>query len=296
MAASTSFSNTSDDGYNSGDNTSLKLKIEQTAQPKTILKPASKTSLLTLKQLYSVRSVISETANGKVYAGVTRHSHQPVVIKKVPKSNQNVYNEIILTKTAHKLCPETVLPILYVEETVNSVVYTQPMFGSSLYDFMFNRNQPLSEWEAKHVFKQLAETILTLQQSGIFHLDVKEENILIDPVSLNIKLIDFGCGLQNSCPTSFSGSIEFAAPELFMADVPAKSVSKMDVWSFGVCLFSAVTGQTPYDNMEKVFYEGLKLNTSGMSVELVDLLRVCLIAGYKKRADFQTIVNMKFLN
>ena len=295
--ASTSFSNHSDDGYNSGDNTSLKFKLETQNQIESTPKVQNSTKpLLTLKQLYSVRTVLSETANGKVYAGVSRHSHQQVVIKKVPKSNKNVYNEIILTRTAHKTAPENILPILYVEESQNSVVYVQPMFGKSLYDFMSDRNQPLSEWEAKHVFKQVSNTLLSLQKQNLFHLDVKEENILIDPVTLNIKLIDFGCAVQNAYPTSFTGSIEFASPELYMEDVPKKSIRKMDVWSFGVSLFSAMTGQTPYDKIEQVFYDGLSIDTTGMSDELIAVLRVCLMANFKKRASFDEVVQMQFFN
>lgn len=50
----------------------------------------------------------------------------------------------------------------------------------------------LSEDQAKIIGKQLRNAITYLHSLNIIHRDLKLENILIDPSTLKIKLIDFG--------------------------------------------------------------------------------------------------------
>ncbi|XP_066539636.1 serine/threonine-protein kinase pim-1-like isoform X2 [Hoplias malabaricus] len=58
------------------------------------------------------------------------------------------------------------------------------------------------------VMKQLLNALIHCQRRGVLHRDVKPENVLINPDSLEIRLIDFGCGdlLQTSVYEYFSGS------------------------------------------------------------------------------------------
>lgn len=61
-----------------------------------------------------------------------------------------------------------------------------------LFDYLI-QNGCLPEKEAKVIMKQIFETSLhLLQDCGILHGDLKSENILINPETKKIKLIDFG--------------------------------------------------------------------------------------------------------
>lgn len=67
----------------------------------------------------------------------------------------------------------------------------------------------LSEHVAKDYFKQIVETVLSIHKSGVIHRDLKDENILVNLHTGQLKLIDFGAGAfiteKNQFYTDFHG-------------------------------------------------------------------------------------------
>ena len=57
--------------------------------------------------------------------------------------------------------------------------------------FMAN-NKPFSESSVAYIMKQVFQILVYLKTKSIVHRDIKENNILINPQNLQIKLIDFG--------------------------------------------------------------------------------------------------------
>lgn len=83
------------------------------------------------------------------------------------------------------------------------------------------------------ILNKICDVVGYIHTNGVIHRDLKPENILINPVSLEIKIIDFGL----SHGSSFSdypfpgGTHGFTAPEQFNEDnVPSPSA---DIWSIG---------------------------------------------------------------
>lgn len=50
----------------------------------------------------------------------------------------------------------------------------------------------LTETEARNIVTQLLEVLSYLQEQEIVHRDIKPENIIINPDTLQVKIIDFG--------------------------------------------------------------------------------------------------------
>ncbi|KAI4882450.1 hypothetical protein NFI96_033351, partial [Prochilodus magdalenae] len=106
---------------------------------------------------------------------------------------------------------------------------------------------------------------------GVLHRDIKLENLLINPDTLELKLIDFGCGdfIKKSGFDSFAGTVEYCPPEFFLQG--RYHAGPATVWSLGVLLFATVCGDLPFaDNREIIggrlhFRDGLsrgKINES----------------------------------
>lgn len=84
-----------------------------------------------------------------------------------------------------------------------------------------------------------------LHSCQIAHRDVKPSNILVDPKTLSILLIDFGiCYLPSYAPgddrkggiTSEVGTGAYRAPECLFSPLNGYSADKVDVWQAGVTL------------------------------------------------------------
>ena len=50
----------------------------------------------------------------------------------------------------------------------------------------------VSEEECKHIYLLLSELVSEMNRAGVYHLDLKPSNVLYDPDSKRIELIDFG--------------------------------------------------------------------------------------------------------
>ncbi|KAG2466460.1 PIM2 kinase, partial [Polypterus senegalus] len=71
---------------------------------------------------------------------------------------------------------------------------------------MHSQGGKLSEPVAKCFFKQITEAVQYCHFKGVFHNDVKKENILVVTGTFQLKLIDFGCGYFLK-DTEYSGHV-----------------------------------------------------------------------------------------
>ncbi|XP_043099099.1 casein kinase II subunit alpha-1-like [Puntigrus tetrazona] len=73
------------------------------------------------------------------------------------------------------------------------MVLERPMPSMSLFSFVKVR-QRLREGQAQHFMWQVLQAANICCERGVFHRDIKLENLLVNPDTLEVKLIDFGCG------------------------------------------------------------------------------------------------------
>jgi len=78
---------------------------------------------------------------------------------------------------------------------------------------LINSRNGLSEEVARTYFQMLIDAVGHMHSRGIYHLDIKPQNILLDG-SLQIKLGDFGFSTQSSTSSTLLGTKGYAAPEI----------------------------------------------------------------------------------
>ena len=110
------------------------------------------------------------------------------------------------------------------------------------------------------VFKQIAQALEAAHAQGIVHRDLKPDNVKITPEGL-VKVLDFGLAKPFITETPRDGSKTKTAPShmtraghilgtpAYMSPEQARAEvvdKRTDIWSFGCCLYEALTGRHPF--------------------------------------------------
>ena len=132
------------------------------------------------------------------------------------------------------------------------LVMEKPNFSIDLFE-LSRQCGAITENPAKIIFRQIVETCQNLHSIGVLHRDIKDENILINTETLEIKMIDFGCAVE-FCPMAEycepCGTPEFFPPEVF-TDRKYKAESSC-VWTLGTLLYVLLLGDIPFDVVENI--------------------------------------------
>lgn len=106
------------------------------------------------------------------------------------------------------------------------------------------------------VFLQLVDATLFCHNHGIYHCDIKPENILVCDDGQTVKLADFGLATLNPISRDFGcGSSFYMSPERLLnlntnsninANVYGFSSAQSDLWALGVVLLNLLCGRNPW--------------------------------------------------
>ena len=117
---------------------------------------------------------------------------------------------------------------------------------------------PFTERESRSIFIQLLHAVHHCHSNGVIHFDIKLDNIMVEPKSGVVTLIDFGlCGFTHNNDGWFTkqvGSEEYCAPELYNRGAPYKG-TKVDIWCLGIVLYSLLCCNFPFNPLVKITFQ-----------------------------------------
>ncbi|XDV30772.1 hypothetical protein PO909_033616, partial [Leuciscus waleckii] len=253
---------------------------------------------------YEMGRMIGEGAYGSVYAGKRLEDGLEVAVKIVSKPQNLEYINIpghpapfplevgllILANGGPKV--SEIIELLDWQDQPDQyiMVLERPSSCEDLWHFSRrHREGILDEDTARRIMAQATTAAHVCCRRGVFHRDVKLENLLINTETLEVKLIDFGCGdlLQEAGYERFSGTISYRPPEHY---TEGKYHGKpATVWSLGVLLFLLVCGRFPGPKDRQTIEDDI-WSDPGLSNECCLLMRSLLKESPSQRIYLRKIL------
>ena len=253
----------------------------------TIAPPAR---VIDISDKYTFEPELGRGSFSKVFLATEKSTGKHVAVKVIETASNETPDEklkrerLINTETAvfRAISHEHIIKLVDVISTPRKTyIVLEYMPGGELFSLLYATG-PFGEAQARRYLRQLVPAISYLHDRGIFHRDIKLDNILLGEND-RIKIIDFGLSIltaplvqsfgSNPQPTaagsaSFTtinptrgaseqalcfergGTVYYTAPEVLVDEAEVKqfgfALAPADVWSTGVVLYTMVTGGLPF--------------------------------------------------
>jgi serine/threonine protein kinase len=157
------------------------------------------------------------------------------------------------------------------------------------------RSGSLPEPEALMIFSKLVNSVAHIHKCLISHHDIKTTNVMCDPYSGSVKLIDFGYAIEilsDNQEWNF-GTPLYASPEVLQW-LPHNPCGA-DVWGLGIVFYEMCTGVNPWqsartiDDLVAMVMTGSMQFPSSMSPQIVNLIQSMTQMNPKDRISVKNL-------
>jgi len=247
---------------------------------------------------YQILTQIYESANSEVYRARRETDRQSVILK-VLKQDYPTPSELTRYKQEYELTRnlnlEGIIKAYSLEKYQNTLVIILEDFGGESL-IIFTKNARLSLTEFISIAIKIATSLGKIHGANIIHKDINPGNIVFNPETQQLKIIDFGIStklnrenptLKN--PNVLEGTLAYISPE--QTGRMNRSLDyRTDFYSLGVTFYELLTGKLPFetqDDLELVHCHLAKqpLSPSEIHREIPPILSEIIIKLMAKNAE-----------
>jgi hypothetical protein len=284
----------------------------------TLTSPIKVSSSEFVCQSYSkVRTLYSKPkAKMEVVEAMDKVTSQCVCIKRIGLTESSSVNNAIareaMLSNIVSPCPHTVTHHASYSTNKTLFLVMDMVDGCTLQTLVDMLNMPDSF--IAYIIREVLTGLKWLHQRHISHRDLKGENILLDANNGKVLLVDFGashvaCEGNEMCG-EFVGTLPFLPPEIAVLPQQSKDKRQLydgcaaDVFSLGMVCHSLFAGEIfhlrklPKDvkAAAKYMHKAKTPSTKGMSPDLANFVKSCLVKNPHKRATVRELLSHPFLD
>ena len=213
------------------------------------------------RQRYTILNQLGQGGSSITYAALDQETNQQVALKALSLTGLEDWKKIELFEREAKILQQLNYPAIpkyldYFQIETESDVYfyivQQLAPGQSLAHLISQGWQP-DETTIKNIAEQILEILVYLQQltPPVIHRDLKPQNIIYQPDTGKLFLVDFGA-VQDTYHHTVMGSTVvgtygYMAPEQYRGG----AVLSTDLYSLGCTLLFLLTGESPAELPQK---------------------------------------------
>ena len=259
---------------------------------------------------YQIVETVYSGSRTLVYRGIRTHDQLPVIIKLL-KNYYPTFSELVQFRNQYTIAKNLKSPLIIqtysLEPYQNSYGLVMEDFGGvSLNEWTQKGKNTLSLTEFLQIAITLCNALDVLYRERIIHKDIKPSNILINPGTKEVKLIDFSIAsllpretqtLIN--PNVLEGTLAYISPE--QTGRMNRGIDyRTDFYSLGVTFYELLTGELPFqsnDPMELVHCHIAKLppllsNRKEIPPVISDMITKLMAKNAEDR--YQSALGLKF--
>src|SRR5919202_3313308 len=204
----------------------------------------------------TIASQIYESANSLVYRGIFPKNQQPVIVKLLkedyptPAELYRYQQEYEITRSLNL---EGTIKAYELRKYQNTQVMLLEDFGGESLKNLLS-DHPFSLLEFLHLAIQITDALGKIHQNKVIHKDINPSNIVFNPQTGQLKIIDFGLSTllfqENpslTSPNVLEGTLAYMSPEQ-TGRMNRLLDYRTDFYSLGVTFYELLTNQLPFES------------------------------------------------
>ena len=207
---------------------------------------------------YQIIEKIYESANSLVYRAILKINNKPIILK-ILKENYPTPSELTRYKQEYEItCSlniDSIVKAYELQRYENSLVMFLEDFGGQSLKILISQSQLTLE-EFLTIAIKTTESLAAIHTANIIHKDINPSNIVYNPQTGRLKIIDFGISTRLSqefltvCPPNqLEGTLAYIAPE--QTGRMNRGIDyRSDFYSLGVTFYELLTNTLPFETTD----------------------------------------------